>query len=360
MKKILNKTFIIRILIIASLLIVLGLILSNKINVKSFKLSQKSVWFLKELHGDKDVLNKIEAIIIEKNNDKLTIIKENNNWYILEKDRYPALLLKVKELMFGLLDLKIIDPKTNNPEHFASMDLNNIGSESNAVKLTLLDQDRNELDSIYLGKREFIATPNANYQHYIFVRRPKEQQTWLVAGNMPEGLGFKDLVKQPLINVDVGKISAVKLIKTKDPKNYIYIKRNLSNNDLKLSEIPKGFKIKDDYVVDNILQQFSYLSYDDVVKDPGDPKSVLSGEITVLAIGNQSNVNEQNNLTKNVNTKIREETIKFEMVYLNNCYYFKLIANQENQKESNKWLYKISDYSSQSLLINKSDLLDKV
>lgn len=306
----------------------------------NFEFRKDPDWFLKKLHINNN-LSKVDNIIIESKGGKLTLLQKDNNWLILEKDHYPVLPLRIKELLFGLADLKIIDSKTTNPDNFAAIDLQDLASGSNTIKISLFNKEHEEIDSIYLGKREFIASPNADYHNYIFVRRPSEKQTWLVAGNLPERFEFKDLVNQPLINLDLNQIVGLKLVKTKDPKNIINIKRNSANGELKLLDLPKGYKLKDQYLLDSMLQQFTYLNYDDVIKDPKDGVVVLNGELYL-------SVNQE---------KSKLTSINFELVYLHNSYYFKIESNLD--QNINNWLYKVSDYTCQSLLMNKNDLLDK-
>lgn len=327
----------------------------NKFGFSLFSRNKQIDWFLKELHVG-DTLNTIAGIIIESQGEKFTIVNENNTWLILEKFNYPVSLLKVKEIIFGLADLKIIEQKTSKPENFAEINLEDLELNKNTTKISLLDVNHQKIVSLYLGKREFIASPNSNYQNYIFVRVPEELKTWLVAGSLPESFTFKDLVKQPLLHIPSENIVELKLIKVKDPKNLINIKKSFNKGNLNLLDVPKNYKLKDEYVLDNIINQFNYLNYEDVIKYSGNAAKVLDIQ---LNLGNQNNIEgeilAQLNLS-DLNSK-KNIVINLEVVYLQDKYYLKVKNNFIKEENHNNWMYKISNYAFQSLLTSKKDLI---
>ncbi len=321
--------------IITLILVMIVVLVSNNFCWGCYnKKSSSNNLFFKKINTE-NLIDHIKKIYVEFNGEKFTIVADKDDkWLVLEKGNYPAMRSKIKELIFGLADLKIIEAKTSRPENFPTLNLEDIDINKHVTKITLLDTNNKEIDSVYIGKREFIATPNADYAAHIFVRRPSEHQTWLVAGRLAESFAFKDLVKQPAFHVDLATIAEIQLIKTQQPKNIIKIERNLTTGESKLLDIPPKYKVKDQYIIDNIVQQFAYLNYDDVIQDSVDAVKVLDGKI-ILSTPNNA--------------------INFELVFLNNNYYLKI--NDLVKIAENNWLYKISDYAFQSLLVNKKDLL---
>lgn len=323
--------------------------------------------FFKSLNQG-DSIDKIKEVHINYEGQKLTlVVNEENKWLITEKHNFPALNSKIKEIIFGLADAKIIEAKTSRPENFVELNLQGLDANKNGTKITLLDINDKEIDSVYLGKREFIASPSGDYLSHIFVRRPSEHQTWLISTRLPESFSFKDLVAQPAIPIDLGTISEINLVKPKNPNDAIKITRNLSTGELNLLHIPPRYKVKDQYIIDNILQQLSYLNYEDIVQDNSNALKVLEAKVTTVN-KHASNSPEQD---KDVDLKKDPKTLKyhFDIVYLNNNYYLKLYdlnetknVDQKNNSTAksfdySRWLYKINDYACQSLLIEKKDLL---
>ncbi|MGI9214971.1 MAG: DUF4340 domain-containing protein, partial [Gammaproteobacteria bacterium] len=319
----------------------------SKFNFSFFNRKKQENWFFKQLHTG-DALNKINGLIVEANGEKFTIVNENQNWLVLEKFSYPVPGLKIKEIIFGLEDLKIIESKTAKSQNFAEINLEDLETNKNTTRITLLDANHQKIVSVYLGKREFIASPNSNYQNHIFVRRPEEPQTWLVSGSLPESFAFKDLVKQPLLNINAENITELKLIKAKDPKNFIYIKRSLTKGDLNLLDIPKNYKLKDQYVLDNIVSQFGYLNYEDVIKNQSEAIKVLDINLTLKDLDKlETEPKDKPGFKLDIFKK--KNALNFEIVYLHDKYYFRIkdSLNDLDLKEQDYkyWLYYISDYS---------------
>lgn len=336
----------------------------SKFNFSFFYRKKQENWFFKQLHAG-ETLNKINGLIVEANGEKFTIVNENQNWLVLEKFSYPVSGLKIKEIIFGLANLKIIESKTAKSQNFAEINLEDLETNKNTTQVTLLDANHQKIVSVYLGKREFIASPNANYQNHIFVRRPEEHQTWLVSGSLPESFAFKDLVKQPLLNIHAENISELKLIKAKDPKNFIYIKRSLTKGDLNLLDIPKNYKLKDQYVLDNIVSQFGYLNYEDVIKNQSAAIKVLEIQLTLKDLDKLELESKSNDKPGfNLDSFKKKNTLNFEIVYLDDKYYFRIKDSLNNldlkEQDYKYWLYKISDYAFQSWLISKKDLITEI
>ena len=341
-----NKTnnFYVILTLILVILISSGIVIKTIYNKHSgYSHNNISKLFLKNLNSN-DAINKVKKIQIDFNAEKITLVGNNDDkWVILEKGNYPALEQKVKELVFDLANLKIIEPKTTKVENFATLQLDDININKQVTRIVLLDANNQEIDGIYIGKREFVASPNADNQAHIFVRKLKEMQAWLVAGKLSEGFAVKDLVKQPVLSVDLSAILQVELSKVKQPqKSFIKIAKNLTTKELNLLEVPPRYQVKEQYIIDNIVQQFAYLNYEDVLVNSQDAVPVLNGKLVLSQSAN----------TKDVASNVGENPINFELVYVNKNYYFKL--------NNNNWLYKISDYACQSLLVNKSDLLTEI
>lgn len=331
-KKINNIYLIVSIVVLLSIVFLIKYIYYFAPN----KNSKSSQFFLKNINKDQAIDN-IKKIKITSNGENITLLKnQDTQWQIVEKHNYPALESKVKELVFDLANLKIIEAKTSKIENFAMLNLEDISVNKNTTAIELFNNYDQEIDSIYIGQREFIASKSADPQFHIFVRRPKEHQVWLVAGTLSENLSFKELVKQPVIAVDLDNFLQLELKKASfSAKGIIKINKDPNTKELQLLEIPPRYKVKEQYIVDNIVQQFRYLSYEDIVLNNSNVEEILQGKI--LINNNQSNQN----------------TIEFSLVYLNKNYYLKL-------KDNNDWLYKISDYACQSMLINKNDLLIEI
>jgi hypothetical protein len=55
---------------------------------------------------------------------KIDFAAIGGRWAVVEKGNYPAAPGKLRQLLLGLADLTLVEPKTERPELFARLDLN--------------------------------------------------------------------------------------------------------------------------------------------------------------------------------------------------------------------------------------------
>jgi hypothetical protein len=154
--------------------------------------------FLPNLIKDPD---QISRVIIQDHAQTLTLQRNNNSWQIMEKNDFPVLQDKVEELLFAMAELRIVEPKTANPQLYKQLDVDDFYDDaSKAILITVQDQQNSNLAKVIIGKREGLAT-GEDYIEHIFIRKADDSQTWLVQGLLPLSNDFKDWVEQPLLGV---------------------------------------------------------------------------------------------------------------------------------------------------------------
>jgi len=156
----------------------------------------------------------ISTLIIQDHNHTLTLKQNGDSWQIVERNNYPAEFEKVEQLLFALAALRIVEPKTANPEIYQQLDLNDIKEEnSKAILVSIQDNAQNTLASVLIGKREGL-TLGDEYVERAFVRKPEESQTWLVQGLLPISNNIQDWVEQPLLDiVDAKQLKSLTIVK---------------------------------------------------------------------------------------------------------------------------------------------------
>lgn len=188
----------------------------------------------------------ITKVVLQYNRQTFTLQKVDNNWQITEKHGYPVMNAKVEALLNGLANLRIVEPKTSNPEFYKQLDLNNISElDSQALLITISDMYNDELVKLYVGKREGIHVEE-EYQERIFVRRADEAQTWLVQGLIPSSNDFADWAEQSLLSIiDGAQIKSVE-IKTLPTNKVVIYKDDPEQGDFKID----GLQVKNGMVLD--------------------------------------------------------------------------------------------------------------
>lgn len=187
----------------------------------------KDTLFLPNLLKNKQ---QIAKLIIQDHDRTLTLQRANDTWQIVERNNYPVLHDKVEELLYGLADLRIVEPKTTNSQLYGQLDVNDISdSGAKSILITVQDSEQHDLAKVIIGKREGLQL-GEDYSEHIFVRKADDTQTWLVQGLLPLSNDIKDWVEQPLLGlVDSSKVK--KIIVSKTDGNKLTISKTIPEQE---------------------------------------------------------------------------------------------------------------------------------
>src|SRR5712671_7413939 len=83
---------------------------------------------------------------------KIDFAAIGSRWAVVEKGNYPAAQGKLRQLLLGLADLTLIEPKTERPELFARLDLDD-PANGKATDLKLNDRIGQTVAELIVGKR---------------------------------------------------------------------------------------------------------------------------------------------------------------------------------------------------------------
>src|SRR6266404_4455705 len=83
---------------------------------------------------------------------KMDFAAVGGRWVIVDKGNYPAAAGKLRQLLLGLADLTLVEPKTERPELFARLDLDE-PSTANSTAVTLQDRTGQTVAGLIVGKR---------------------------------------------------------------------------------------------------------------------------------------------------------------------------------------------------------------
>src|ERR1041385_6452868 len=80
---------------------------------------------------------------------KIDFAAVNGSWAVVETGNYPAAQGKMRQLLLGLADLTLVEPKTERPELFARLDLDDpANGKATDIKLTdRIDRKTTRLNS---------------------------------------------------------------------------------------------------------------------------------------------------------------------------------------------------------------------
>ncbi len=157
----------------------------------------------------RDQLDRVAAIDVSAADDRLTITLDADGvWRVAEKDGYPAKTDAVRTLLQGLADMRLVEPKTANPERYARLELEDPEEPSAQSRRVVVRTDGGTVvaDAI-IGRRVFAATGGQAAGTY--VRRGDDQRAWLGSGGMNVQTDAQTWLPRDVLDVAADRIKRI-------------------------------------------------------------------------------------------------------------------------------------------------------
>jgi hypothetical protein len=101
-------------------------------------------------------INNVAVIHVQGNGQDFNVIHTNDVWRVQERDDYPADFALIRDFLFKIRDLKVVQSDLIGPSELARLDLDAPGPATNsATLLGFKDQHGKLLASLLVGKRHF-------------------------------------------------------------------------------------------------------------------------------------------------------------------------------------------------------------
>ncbi len=216
--------------------------------------------FLPELMQRANDVSKIE---VQSGDGAATLVKGDKEWGVKEKNDYPAPGAKVRSLVIGLAELQRVEPKTDNPELYAKIGLEDeIASGSDSVLVRLRDGNSDEIASVLIGKRKLIGGGESESQYY--VRKLADPQAWLVEGKLPSARTPKDWIDTRILEIETKQIDSVSVTPA-DGEQLVIRRDNENAESFALVGLSEDEQVDSEYAVNNIARTIGALTADDVI-----------------------------------------------------------------------------------------------
>ena len=208
-------------------------------------------------------VNQVAKVQITTADGVVSLIKQESEWAVKQKDNYPASSSKVRALILGLAELRRLEPKTKNPGLYSKLglaDLTEQGSRSMLIQL----QDQNEADiaALVVGNHKRVGTAGNRSQYY--VRLPFEPQAWLTEGQIPLDRTPGSWIDNQVMAIEPHEIQSVTVIQPDDEQLRIY-RENKTDENYKLLTLDEGEEVESAYSINNIARTLKSLTADDVM-----------------------------------------------------------------------------------------------
>jgi len=159
-----------------------------------------------ELYGQ---LSEIDTLSFESNQDKFTLFKQGEDWFIKERWNHLADFNLVKRALIDISDAKILERKTANPEQYAVLGVEGIEQGGGSIQITMLKGDQAVIGLILGNEREVGQGQGARR---FYVRRAGEERAWLAEGYLNINPLMLNWIKSEIINIARARIAQVNII----------------------------------------------------------------------------------------------------------------------------------------------------
>ena len=139
---------------------------------------------------------------------KIDFAAIGGRWAVVEKGNYPAAPGKLRQVLLGLADLTLVEPKTERPELFARLDLDD-PAHGKSTDIRLSDRTGQTIAELIVGRRRADRLGTGN--DAVYVRKPGTDRAWLARGSLDVSGDIVDWLDRRILDVPAARIASVKL-----------------------------------------------------------------------------------------------------------------------------------------------------
>src|SRR5438270_13101765 len=139
---------------------------------------------------------------------KIDFAAVNGSWAVVEKGNYPAAQGKMRQMLLGLADLTLIEPKTERPELFARLDPDD-PANGRSTEIKLNDRTGQTSAELIIGRRR--ADRLGTGSDAVYVRKPGANRAWLARGSVDVSGEVVDWLDRRILDLPAARIASVKL-----------------------------------------------------------------------------------------------------------------------------------------------------
>jgi hypothetical protein len=215
-------------------------------------------------------LQSAAKIVATRHDGSLEIDRRGESWVLPAKDGYPVRQEKVRELLTGLTELRLTEPRTANPDMLDRLGLDDPTREgSTATLLRVLDAQGTPIAELVIGRRR--VRTQGNVPESAFVRRPNESQAWLAEGRIPVDSDPQLWLDRDIANIPRERVRRVAINRTGQPP-LVLTRAEGPDGKLQVTE-PADPPLTDETSLDEVGRSFEFLTFLDVK-----PEAEIPGE----------------------------------------------------------------------------------
>jgi hypothetical protein len=129
-------------------------------------------------------------------------------WVLAERADYPVPIEKVRRLIAGVAGLRLLEPKTDNPERYARLEVEDPkAKDAKSRQITIRNAAGEVMADVIIGRGNY--TMGQNSPGGVYVRRPNEARSWLAEGSVEAPSGANEWLDRQIVDVPNGGVKRV-------------------------------------------------------------------------------------------------------------------------------------------------------
>jgi Domain of unknown function (DUF4340) len=213
------------------------------------------------LPGLMEHINDVATMRVKTAGGEVTLKRGDDGWSVAEKGGYPAQDEPVKKTLIGLAELRKVEPKTDDPERWSKLGVEDPSAKDAASKLvTLEDASGKELASVIVGNKR--QTQGGKLSE-LYVRGAGDQRAWLVQGDLDVKAAEKDWLQKEILKIDRDRVQSVR-IEHPDGETLRVYKAAKEDPNFEVLGLAEGQELSYPGVAGQLANGLAYLNLDDV------------------------------------------------------------------------------------------------
>ena len=176
----------------------------------------------------------------------VTLQRQSQGWTIGEKGGFPADPTRIRQVLLGFAELKLVEPKTRSVDSYPRLDVEDPGKEGGHARLVEFDDaSGGKLGELIVGKRR--PDRLGSGADGLYIRRPGDAQAWLAQGSVDLPAETKDWLDKKIVSIAPSRVRAVTL--THDDGSTLVLKRDKEDAKFAVEGAPPDTKFKSDAAI---------------------------------------------------------------------------------------------------------------
>jgi hypothetical protein len=213
-------------------------------------------------------------IELRRREGSVTLLRVGDGWVVAEASSYLARPERVREMLTGLTELRLMEERTSDPAQLSRLGVDDPQAPgSTAVLLRVLGAGKAPIVELILGRRR--VRTQGNVPESVYVRRPGDARAWLAEGRLAAEADPQLWLDRDIANIAPARIRRVAVERAGEAP--LVIGRHPDGQQLLRIEAPENAPAGDPLNLDEVGRAFEMLSFIEVRPEAEIPGEALGG-----------------------------------------------------------------------------------